>query len=427
MLESNAQAENPEKLAASAKRPHQTLQELSDIEDNEDILERFIPISEEDIIETLSNASVWTAEQSNTFRRVCNILVALYHAHFHDHLRQLKASYLPFSPDRDTVIVKEISEEERLHLLDELVANIDKVCERANFERLDEEALNEAMAKSSPYGVEVYVNFEEFHKMALYYRGSAIRHSKIRNWKWLWLRKKDIETPIYRRLFLMLKPSEEQESVANNKDVDERCVYIKLFKNIPQYDLETLFPNTQIKMSLFDKIKLTVTGGGGTITGIAAFIAKAGTASFTGLFLALGGLAAVIWRQIANVFSHRTKYMATLAKNLYFYNLNNNMGAISQVVDMAEGEDTKEALLAYYFLSAHGEENFTEASLDARIEAHVKEAYGVSIDFEVSDGLRKLDNLDLLIRQSDGTLQVKGLDETLKKLNDDWDEMYDYK
>lgn len=155
-------------------------------------------------------------------------------------------------------------------------------------------------------------------------------------------------------------------------------------------------------------------------------MAKAGT-GVIGFIIALGGLLAVLWRQIVNVFYQRSKYMATLARNLYFYNLNNNMGAISHVIDMAEGEDTKEAILAYYFLSVHKDRDFTEQSLDAIIEQYVKENYNISIDFEVSDGLRKLDQLGLLLRQDGGVLKVKKLEDTLKILNDEWDDMYDYK
>jgi len=425
---STTKSKNDEVDIKDQNQDQNSLKELSSIEDNKDVLERFIPITEDDIIDELAASSAWVTEQQGvTFRRICEMFVVLYHARFHDNLRVLKNNYLPFSPDRDTVIVKKATEEERAVKLKAFIVNINEICERANFELLDRQALNDAMSVSSPYGVDVHVEFDDFEDMALYYRGSAIRHTTVRHWKSLWLKKIPLEIPIYKRLFLMLKPDEKQEGMANNKDVDARCVYLKLFKNIPQYDLETLFPNTTIKMTLFDKVKLSVTGGGGSIAGIVAFIAKAGAGGVLGFFIALGGLAAVLWRQVSNVFSQRTKYMATLAKNLYYYNLNNNLGAISQVVDMAEGEDTKEAILAYFFLSAHADKSHNEASLDKAIEDHIRDVYKVSIDFEVSDGLRKLEALDLLIKDADGSLKVKDLDSTLKLLNDEWDDMYDYK
>jgi len=35
-------------------------------------------------------------------------------------------------------------------------------------------------------------------------------------------------------------------------------VYIKLFKEIPKPDLEMLLPGTQVKMSLFDRLRVTL-------------------------------------------------------------------------------------------------------------------------------------------------------------------------
>lgn len=260
MLETNDAGSRSNSDSSDSGVPIHVLKENSNIDDNEDLLERFIPISEEDIIEDLVSSTMWTGDEADTFKRLADMLVVLYHARFHHNLRNLKNSYMPFSPDRDTIIVREVSDDKRAELLQQLISNIDEICERANFEKLDNEALNDAMSKSSPYGVAVSVNLSEFQEMALYFRGSAIRTNEVRDWRRLWLKKINIETPIYRRLFLLLKPSEEQEGLVNNKDVDTRCVYLKLFKNIPQYDLETLFPNTKIRMSMFDKVKLGVTG-----------------------------------------------------------------------------------------------------------------------------------------------------------------------
>ena len=45
-------------------------------------------------------------------------------------------------------------------------------------------------------------------------------------------------------------------------DPKGQYVYMRLFKDIPQEDLEMMFPNTQVQLRLFDKIKLGVTAGG---------------------------------------------------------------------------------------------------------------------------------------------------------------------
>jgi hypothetical protein len=67
-------------------------------------------------------------------------------------------------------------------------------------------------------------------------------------------------------------------------------------------------------------------------------------------------------------------FMKTLADNLYFKNLDNNEGVLNHVIDGAEEEECKEALLAYYFLLKHPA-GMTEAQLDDAIEGWLEAAH----------------------------------------------------
>ncbi len=394
--------------------------------DRDEILERFIPVSVEDLVDDLSCATLLGDKDSDLFSKISEMFVALYHAQLHKNLLRLKRNYQPYSPDRDTVVVKKFTPEEEKQQVITFLKDIQVILDRANFESLSVQEITDSLNKVSPYGVSVSVNLDEFEELAVYYRGVGYRVMVKRRWETLWIKKKITEVPIYRRLFVLLKPV-KQEIEEETSAMDTSCIYLKLFKNIPQHDLEMLFPNTQVKMRLFDKIKLSLTGGGGTVTGIAGLTAKlyGAVASLFGVVVALVGFGAVIWRQIANVFNHRTRYMAELTKNLYFYNLNNNVGAISQLVDMAEGEEFKEAILAYYFLRVMPETVFDQDLLDKTIENHIEEKYGVTIDFEITDGLRKLDECSLLHRDKDGRLTAVEFAEALKILNKMWDRLYD--
>ena len=64
----------------------------------------------------------------------------------------------------------------------------------------------------------------------------------------------------------------------------------------------------------------------------------------------------------------KEKYQGTLVTNLYFNSLDNNQGVIHHLIDQAEEEECKEALLAYHFLLTEPEAGRDEATLDARIE-----------------------------------------------------------
>jgi hypothetical protein len=193
---------------------------------------------------------------------------------------------------------------------------------------------------------------------------------------------------------------------------------MKLFKDIPTADLEMLFPNTRVKMRLFDKIKLGVMGGGGSVGGIMATITKFSAAiDPISALLAIGTLLGVIWRQIAKIFSQRAKYSAILTKNLYFYSLDNNMGALTYLIDAAEAEECKEAVLAYFFLLIDGETSREE--LDKRIETYIQNQYSLPMDFEINDGLEKLQKSGLLSQYS-AVIQAIPLADANERLKQDW-------
>jgi len=399
------------------------------------------------LISDLLTSELLPIEQHKAFKQFCSIYTSLFHAQSYAHLQNLKQLYLPFNPDRDTLInAQENSGTQLTHLKDKLYAML----EDANYERISEDDLNEALNKISPYGVQVSVDFEDFAEVALFYRGSAIQQKLYRNWKKLSFKKQPIDILIYRRLFVLLQPKNRLqwiEHFINNKKIsiqkaekkadealkvfgisnDNDVVYLKLFKDIPREDLEMQFPNTRIQIRLFDKIKLAVTGGGGTAGGIMATIGKlSATVDPISALIAVGGLLGLLWRQIAKIFSQRAKYSATLTKNLYFYSLDNNMGALTYLADTAEAEaeECKEAILAYFFLLIDGETS--RANLDQRIESYIQEKYAIPMDFEIDDGLEKLQKSSLLSR-SDQLISATPLAEANSRLRQQWDQVVDNK
>lgn len=408
------------------------------------ILERFIPVSLDLLISDLLNSRRLTNEQHIEFKQFCNTYIALFHAQTHAQLQHLTQLYQPHSPDRDTVIDhKSRATDSVSHLKTKLYA----VLEKANYQRISENDINEALNKISPHGVKVSVDFEDFAEVALFYRGSAIQTKLHRNWKHFSFKKQAVEVLTYRRLFVLLQPKNRQqwiEHFTNHKKMsltkakkqadatllkldmlhqDETAIYLKLFKDIPRADLEMQFPNTQVHMRLFDKIKLAVTGGGGAAGGVMATLGKFSAAlDPVSALIAIGGLLAVIWRQIAKVFSQRAKYSALLTKNLYFYTLDNNMGVINHLLQSAEAEECKEAILAYYFLLLEGASE--RKVLDQNIETYIQEQYAIPMNFEIEDGLDKLEKSELLIHQ-ENRLTVESLQAANIKLKQQWSSLID--
>ncbi len=406
-----------------------------------DILERFIPVSLERLIADLISSNILPPSQQTEFRQFCHAYTALFHAWSHQKLEQLKYFYRPFNPDRDSLI---LGMSEKDQPLSDFKARLHEVLDQANYERLSEQALNEALNKISPHGVKVSVDFDEFVEVTLYYRGSAIHTELHRDWKRLQFKKKPVDVLIYRRLFVLLQPKNKQqwvEHLVNDKkishqkaekkadealkalgvDGDHEVVYLKMFKDIPRADLEMLFPNTRVQIRLFDKIKLAVLGGSGTAGGVMATVSKLSAAiDPMSALMAIGGLLGVLWRQISKIFSQRAKYSAILTRNLYFYSLDTNMGALSYLADMAETEECKEAILAYFFLLAEGP--CDRESLDQHIESYINKQYALPMDFEIDDGLAKLQQAGLLITKNEG-FQAQPLSSALQNLKQQWNQI----
>ncbi len=262
-------------------------------DDLETTRERFIPIGKQEIVADLLAAPHWTAEEQKQFGDFCTLFGALYHYKFHTHLEELKRCYSPFNPDSDIVTLCTYSEDDKRELHDTLNSEMRQLLNNANYEEMTIEDINRAMSADSYYGLNVSVDLEDFEQLIVYYRGSATQVEYQRTWYSLFLSKKAIEIPIYKRLFLLLKlKSEEQrvqelvtahgsekkakKQVQHSREnlpdnVSDEQVFLKLFKNLPRTDLEMLFPNLEVRLKLFDKIKLAITGGGGYQSGCCCF------------------------------------------------------------------------------------------------------------------------------------------------------------
>ncbi len=403
---------------------------------NNDIKERFIPITYDELLK--GYLKKFNCSDDIRYEKLSKIIHLYYYQKFYNQLKKIELNYHPFNPDSDTLSSALNSDEyrEKENLLFDLISPL---LNHANYEILTQEMLEQTMNKTSPYGVEVSVDFEDFEEIKLYFRGESLQEDEVRDPKKLYLKHKTIIQPLYRRLFIIIKPKHiddraKEIALQEGKDVEKirkklqrenpllstdrsnRNIYIKLFKDIPQVDLEMLFPNTKVKMRLFDKLKLGVVGGGGTVGGGATLFTKLSVAAIEPLsaLIALGAFGGILWRQVKEVLFRRTHYMAQLAKNLYFHNLDNNIGALNYMIDMAREEESKEVLLVYLFL-LHQDNPITIDELDREIEKYIEDTYNMQMDFEVDDGVKKLRQLEILIEE-DKKYLVLNLDRAIEKL-----------
>ncbi len=408
----------------------------------EDRQEAFIPVSKYALLQRLTAPEDWQ-DDPTWCSRFFYYLVAWRHQVFREKLNALKKAYLPFSPDRDTITALHYSDKEKQALQESLLDEVTNLVIRANYNYLTQEDLEHVFQAQSPHGLELKVDLSEYEQLLLFYRGSGVETDQRRTWRSLFLKKETFDVPVYQRLFLLikLKPEEQRiREIMEEEGVDETKarkklkkyrsnlpdrmgndhIYLKLFKRIPKVDLEMLFPTTRIALKPFDKVKLGVTCGGGTGASIVATATKvAAAANPMTAATALGGLAAVIFRQVTKIISQRTKYMMLLAQKLYFHNLANNRGVLTLLVDRAEEEEVKEALLVYYFLARGDYRRDQLDTLGADIEAFLKREYDVSIRFDVSEAVSRL-VLDGIVTEQGNELLVMPPDVACKHLESRW-------
>ncbi|HLT38800.1 MAG TPA: DUF3754 domain-containing protein, partial [Enhygromyxa sp.] len=137
------------------------------------------------------------------------------------------------------------------------------------------------------------------------------------------------------------------------------------------------------------------------------------------LITGLGGLAVLgsyLFRQWDKFKNRRILFGKVLTENLYFRNLDTNDGVLTRVVDEADDQECKEALLGYAFaLAADGW--VTAAELDQRVESFLTDRFGVSVDFEIGDSLAKIEELGLVERDGE-RLQARPLDQAAARLRE---------
>jgi hypothetical protein len=187
-----------------------------------------------------------------------------------------------------------------------------------------------------------------------------------------------------------------------------------------------LFPNTKISFRPFDKLRLTVTAGGGTVAGVTGTATKllAATNPFA-LAAGIAGLSGVIFRQVMKFFNTRNRYMMELARNLYFRTLANNRAALTLLADSAEEEDVKEDMLLYVFLAKDPQRYDTLDEIKEAVGGFLRGRCGVGVNFDIEDALRRLAADGLIRTDASGNMTALPPAEARRHLDRRWDRLLD--
>ncbi|MEQ1710745.1 MAG: TMEM143 family protein [Hyphomicrobium sp.] len=417
--------------------------------DDGDTREKFIPVTRFALMDRLTLAAAWSPGQAQEVRRFFRYLDYWRQQKYSADLLELEQTYEPFNPDTDLLLTRKFSDAERLVMQKRVITQMTEILNQANYRRIDPTAVELIMTRETHYGLDLHVDFGAFDECLIYYRGASKVKGERRNIR-KFLRKEEFEVPIFQRLFLLfkLKPFEARvkDEMARDKitreeaekrvkrlrallpaQVKEGNIYMKLFKNIPRSDIEMVFPNTQVKFRLMDKVKLGVTTTGGLgmgaigAAGKLALVASNPIAAAGAVF----GLGTIAFRQAMNFMNQKQRYMVVMAQNLYFHAMADNRGVMLKLADRAAEEDVKEEMLLYTVLLKERARHRDMPAIDAAIEQYLYSSFGIEVNFDLEDALRRLMADGLVTESTDGFLHVLPPQQASAHLDEKWDRFLD--
>ncbi len=409
--------------------------------------EAFIPVSRFEIAETLVARGAWGTVPPDNVRRLFRYLAAWRHVVYKERLDELEQTYLPFSSETDLLRVGNFTDDQRTDYRHRFIKGLRRLLKQANYIEVSRVEMNELMNRGSQYKLDLKVDLADFEECILYRRGTDFRVEQQRSPWTLYLVERTVRFPIYQRLCVLLKLWPEEERIAQlmaerkiprwratrvvrksrstlPKGIESGMIYIKLFKDIPHADLEMLFPNTQVRLSKLDKLRIGGSAASGVGIGLFGLITKvlaAAVFSPYALIVGLFGLGTIMFRQIMGFFNQRTQYMKVLAQNLYFHSLADNRSAFTLLANRAEEEDVKEEMLLYTVLATEKIHRHEIADVRTYLSSWLRQNYEVDVDFDAEDALSRLMRDGIVREELDGLLTTLAPDAALAHYDTMWD------
>ncbi|MGB3514367.1 MAG: TMEM143 family protein [Microcoleaceae cyanobacterium] len=436
--------------------------------------EAFIPYSRKDIIQMCLEDGNFKPTDIQKFQDFCLLLSAYYHFKLHHTMEKLKENYAPFNPDADTKSRTIYTKAQLTNMEANVVKSFKTILEQANYAPVSKKILQKAFDAASLIELKTDVNFDDFDQMVCYYRGDTDKTILVKK---LW-KKVSRKVDIFERVALLIKCKNYDYFEAQKVNVKKLHftpgqMYIYLYKNIPEYDLEFLFPNVKVSMTLKDRLFLGVPAVGAAIPllvkilpqllliiGVIILIVfgpdyteqlnlkpnqedvkdvmRILVATFS-LLVALGGFA---FKQYTKYKNKLIKFQKDVTETLFFKSLALNGGVFQSLIDAAEEEECKEIILAYYHLLT-SDMPLTPEQLDDKIEEWMDRKFDTKIDFDIKGPLNNLtqiqgkvigdgeseentSDIPLLTYDERGCCQILPIDDAKQLIDYVWDNAFRY-
>lgn len=383
-----------------------------------------IPCSRHVLINLCCKVSSFNDVQQRQFRSLAEILNAYLHHKSQSNLELMKQAYSYFNPNQDTPVFPKLDQQAKIQQAAILAETFCSVLSSANYSELTEDNIQKALSFSSLVPVNTDVDLNEYERITMFYRGSSQKKIKLKKF----FREQEVNFENYDNVAVLLHIKDNDYFNNNEKkklelDFVPGKIYLYLYKNIPHFDLELLFPNVKISMSMKDKLMLIVPALGaaipmalkvlpalGLIVGVIAFVTfgwDLGGAfdinvrepkaiypllvAALSVCIALGGFA---FRQYIKYKSKRLEFLKKVTDVLFFKSLDVSQGVLNTITDLAEEEESKEILLVYLVLLE--EENpLTKEQIAEKLIIWVKKQFSCEVKINIERALERLSLLQM--------------------------------
>ncbi len=395
---------------------------------NADVREAFVPLHSSDLVEFLAQHPALNQLQQQQFRQLASLILSLIHHLYRQRHEQLTYAYAPLDPDRDTILMSVPTSEHRDRLVDEVFKRLADALHRANYRRLSQEDIQLALQAASQWGVRMRVNFDALARLEVYSRGEMIGKQSRRAWRKL-LRQEVVDVPLHQRLVVIFRTHDGHKS---EERFDSRKVYLRMFKNVPQQDVDMMLPATGIHMTWLDRSRIVLPSMYAAAMTLWRVLRNVLLLTLVGLFKTVALILIVLFAigfGIKSMFTYsvntRRRYLLSMTQSLYYQSLDNNAGVIFRLLEDGEQQEACEALLAYFVTAVLLADRPTVNMEDIRqqCEMILLEATHARVEFDIEDASRDLVHLGLL-KMNREQWTALSLEDAVKQLDATWDNWF---
>jgi hypothetical protein len=192
-----------------------------------------------------------------------------------------------------------------------------------------------------------------------------------------------------------------------------------MFKNIPKQDVDMLLPAAGVQISWLDKGKIGIPTAWGFAMLVMKLAKSLSLLAVLGTFRFMSSVVFIVAVTVASLFygvrsffsylTAKRRHLLNVAQNLYYQNLDNNLGVLLRVLEEAEQQEICEAIMGYYVISnSQSQEGLSEQEIYQQSVNQLREYTGLEIDFDVKDAIRSLLELHLICGTANGYVVAEG-------------------